>query len=174
VVRLACFRFAAVASALPLCLPLLLLPGFAAVLCCRLGCPVVCFFAWRVCFVWLVLSRLCLLLGSSLSVVSSLSFLALLLCPGPLPLVRRLVSLSRRPLAFCLMQPSSIQLGRFGVTLRTRCFNRRCSVLIYSYFTIIRRRLVSYKVLPSIKICGIDLELRCLNESFVAHHQPEL
>jgi hypothetical protein len=44
----------------------------------------------------------------------------------------------------------------------------------YSYFAIIRRRLVSYEVLPPLKISGIAWELRCLNESSVARHQPEL
>jgi hypothetical protein len=38
----------------------------------------------------------------------------------------------------------------------------------------IRRRLVSYEVLPLLKIGGIAWELRCLNESSVAHHQPEM
>jgi hypothetical protein len=38
---------------------------------------------------------------------------------------------------------------------------------------VIRRRLVSYEVLPPLKISGIAWELRCLNESSVAHHQPE-
>jgi hypothetical protein len=33
---------------------------------------------------------------------------------------------------------------------------------------------VSYEVLPPLKICGIAWELRCLNESSVARHQPEL
>jgi hypothetical protein len=41
-------------------------------------------------------------------------------------------------------------------------------------FAIIRRRVVSCDVLPSLKICGIAWELRCLNESSVAHHQSEV
>jgi hypothetical protein len=47
-------------------------------------------------------------------------------------------------------------------------------LVIYKYLAIIGRRLGSYEVLPPLKISGIARELPCLNESFVAHHRPEL
>jgi hypothetical protein len=56
------------------------------------------------------------------------------------------------------------------------CLRRRIRhmLVVCLYFAIIRRRLVSYEVLPLLHISRITWELRCLNESFVAHHQPEL
>jgi hypothetical protein len=48
------------------------------------------------------------------------------------------------------------------------------TIVIYSYFALLRRRLASYEVLSPLKLYGIAWELRCLNESSVAHHQPEL